>query len=288
MHGFTVFDNNAYKRLNASRLDRIIGAERSQGIVALASVAVLQELLARSRDTDADQRGRNRAAIRKLARHCGTLNGEKTVVNFIGHVESQVYLRVTGDRHPVNDVVFDRMGDAVRVITERSNDDPLDEMADLLSELEVGVASVESRYVASLEQASQTDMHPNQMHRNLDYAKSIIDRTATFYECTFSQQDIMQHLLDIAKLTSVGFFLRDSVVAEVRQKGGGYSQHANTVWDEEVVFATSMYTTISGKTLTLVTEESRLLEVGVSAGAAEHFVDIASYESQLGLERWQP
>ncbi len=58
MHGSVVFDNNAYKTGRTPTGSRgIIAAEREHGIVALASVAVLQEMLARVRDADVRLRG---------------------------------------------------------------------------------------------------------------------------------------------------------------------------------------------------------------------------------------
>ena len=90
-HGFVVFDNNVYKRIRPDRLERIVAAERDRGIVALASLVVVQELLGRVRDADPKKRGPNRAAMRKLGQHCRTTADGKTSINFLSPVDSQVY-----------------------------------------------------------------------------------------------------------------------------------------------------------------------------------------------------
>ncbi|MDP9203433.1 MAG: hypothetical protein M3P26_16100 [Gemmatimonadota bacterium] len=286
MHGYVVFDNNAYKRLSQERLDRIIAAERKHRIIPLANIAVLQELLARARDVGPEQRGRNRAAIRKLGQHCRSTRAGQTVLNFLGHLESQVYRLFTGVLEPGDAQIFDQLGEIVRVVTEAGNDDPLVSISKALDLFEQNVSTVEREYVACLKEAPKVDIQPNQMKRNLDYANSAVTRTQKFYQCRFSREDIMSRIIDLAKLTSIGFMLRNSVVEEIRTKGGGHGQHGNTVWDEEVVSSTSIYTTIAGKSVLLVTEEARLLAVAAQAKAADHVCDIATYEKMLGLPIW--
>jgi len=286
MHGYVIFDNNAYKRITGGRLDRIIAAERENNIIPLANIAVLQELLARARDVEPEQRGRNRAAIRKLGQHCRSTRNGRTVINFLGHLESQVYRLFTGEVAPGDTQLFDHLGDVVRVVTEAGNDDPLLAISEELDLFEQNVASIENEYVTRLKEAPRSDIQPNQMKRNLDYAHSAVARTQEFYRCRFSPEDIMLSMIDLAKLTSIGFMLRDSVVEEVRMKGGGHAQHRNTVWDEEVVSSTSIYTTVAGKSVLVVTEEVRLLAVAAQVKAADHVCDIATYEKMLGLPIW--
>lgn len=142
-HGFVVFDNNAYKGISSDRLERILVAERDHGIVPLASLVVLQELLARVRDADKQTRGRNRAAIRKLGQHCRTTHDDRTSINFLSPVDSQVYHLLAGGQHPSDAEMFDAFGDMVRAVTEASSDDPLSAISDDLDGIKKIVALVE-------------------------------------------------------------------------------------------------------------------------------------------------
>jgi len=78
------------------------------------------------------------------------------------------------------------------------------------------------------------------------------------------------------------------VIEEVRSKGGGHLQHLNTVWDEEILGSTSIYSTIRGRSIVLVTAEARLVDAAVRAGAADRVVDLDAYEKLLGLDPWPP
>ena len=287
-HGYVVFDNNAYKRMSSERLERIQAAEGEHGIIPLANVVVLQELLARVRDPDTPRRGPNRAAIRKLGRHCRSVQGDRPAVTFLSHVESQVYRFLSGRPHPSDHAWFDLLGDMVRVVSEADGDDPLEVIAEQLHEVERIVQRVESEYVERLRAAAAEAGEQNEMKRNLNYAARLASRTQKLYGEEFPPEVVIQRVMDIAKLSSIGFKLWDSVVAEVRSKGGGHAQHANTVWDEEVVSSTSMYTQIGGLSVLLVTEEARLIRAATSALAADRVSNLATYEASLGLSQWVP
>ena len=287
MHGYTVFDNNAYKRASVERIRRLAEAERSKRIVGLASVVVLQEMLARARDANMERRSVNRAAIRKLGLHCAVPRAGKTIVNFITHTDGQVFQLLRGFLHPSDSEMFEQLGELVGTVTEAQSDDSLAEISDRLAAIESTVTNVEAAYVAGLGRVWEYTAESNQMKRNLDYAAEIVRRTASYYGEDFAPTDVMPRIIEIAKSTSIGFALRDSVVAEVRAKRGGHGQHANTVWDEEVVSSTSMYTTVRGKTLLLVTEEERLLKAAAAAGASDRVCRLADYELRLGLPPWE-
>ena len=283
MHGYVVFDNNAYKKASANRLTRITKAERENGIIALASIAVLQEMLARVRDTDDKQRGRNRAAIWKLGQHCLAEREGQPVVNFVSHTDSQVYRLLSGTPHPDDKETFDRFGDMVRVVSQATPDDKLAEIAEELSAIEQAVATAESAYVARLDRAAKhDDAEANEMKRNLDYAARLTRRVEALYGHEFTPGHIVTKLVDIMRFTSVGFALQDSVIAEVRRSGGGHAQHKNTVWDEEIVSSTSMYTTINGKSLLVVTGEDRLIAAAAKAKAQDRLVNLAVHGDSFG------
>jgi hypothetical protein len=287
MHGYTVFDNNAYKRESPERIKRIVDAERASGTVALASVVILQEMLARVRDANSERRWVNRAAIRKVGIHCGAQHGGKTLVSFISHTDSQVYRLIRGRQHPGDRDMFEELGQVVGTVTEAGRDDTLGEIAGILDAVEATVAAVEAAYISGLQAVTANAFESNQMKRNLDYAAAVAARAAKHYGAEFAPTEVVLQMIEIAKAASIGFALRDSVVREVRAKNGGHGQHANTVWDEEVVSSTSMYTTIGGKSLLLVTEEARLLEAAVSAGASDRVCQLANYEAILGLPAWK-
>jgi hypothetical protein len=280
-----VFDNNAYKRIAPPRLAAIIAAERKRGVTALASMAVLQELLARVRDPVDEQRGRNRAAIRKMAQHCGVSDGGKTSINFLSHTDCQVYRLLTGVQHPDDAERFDAGADLVRVISEASADDPLLGISGSLDAVQETVDIVESGYVRDLQQIAEghAPTDSNLMKRNLEYAARIVQRTEAQYGVKFELPHAASVLVDVMKLTSIGFAVRDAVVAEIKAKKGGHGQHRNTVWDEEIVAATSMYTTIHSGTVFVVTEETRLLDAAASANASDRILNLVGYEKLLGL-----
>jgi hypothetical protein len=180
-HGFTVFDNNAYKHVQPARLARIVAAERERGIVALASVTVVQELLARAQHLDPKTRSPNRAAIRKLATHCGIQHEGRNSVRFMMHTDSQVYRLLTGEI-PAEDVgAFDRLQDLIRGVVEAGNDGPVDALAHALRLFETEVARVEAIYVAHLATAVDSPVDANLRRRNLDYANALIARAEKQY-----------------------------------------------------------------------------------------------------------
>jgi hypothetical protein len=280
-----VFDNNAYKRLSRARLARIIEAEKARGITALASMAVLQELLARTRDSDSDQRIMNRAAVRKMSEHCRATRGGKIVINFISHTDCQVHRLLTGHEHPNDADLFDRAGELVRVVSQTNADDPLVEIAEDLKAIEQHVARVQAGYVADLEKIAKEKSagEPNPIKRNLEYAAGIVRRTEAQYGVRFDDEQVTTVLVEVMKFTSIAFTVRGDVQSAVKRKGGGHGQHHNTVWDEEIVAATSIYTTINGNSVLVVTEEDLLIEAAAKAGAGDRIIRIAAYESHLGL-----
>ncbi len=286
VHGFTVFDNNAYKAVRPDRLTRIAEAERREEIIPLASLVVLQELLARVRSRNPRERGQNRSAVRKLGVHCLIRTPGPTHINFLSPVDSQVQRLLSGERHPRDAEILDAFDDMVRVVTDADADEPLPEIADDLIAIEAGVAKVESEYIGELKLAAASAVQPNQMKRNLEYAARIARRAYDSYSIRFSPVEIVENIIDIAKITSVGFALRDAIVEEIHAKGGGHAQHGNSVWDEEVVSSTSSYTTINEKTVILVTEEKRLLVAASLADASDRVCDVAAYEKLLGLPLW--
>lgn len=286
MHGFTAFDNNAYKGVGPDRLDRIAEAERRERIVPLASLVVLQEMLARVRSSNPRGRGQNRSAIRKLGVHCRAHTASQPRINFLSPVDSQVQRLLSAKEHPRDANMFDTFGDMVRVITEADADEPLPEIADELTAIEALVARVEREYVDELKLAAAADVQPNQMKRNLEYAARIALRAQACYGTRFPPVEIVGKIIDMAKITSVGFALRDAIIEEIRAKRGGHAKYGNSVWDEEVVSSTSSYTTIKGKTVVLVTEEKRLLIAAEVAKASDRVCDIAAYETSLGLLAW--
>lgn len=283
MHGYVVFDNNAYQATGSERLDRIMAAERAQGVHAMANLTVLQEMLAQARQPKVRDRGRDRSGIKKLGRHCRVEHEYRVEVRFITHVEGQVYRALAGEQHPRDGEMFDAFADMVRVVSHAESDDPLDEIADDLTQIEELVTRQEASYVEHLAALIDVPKDPNPMRRNLDFATEIATRTQKMYGRAFSPMDILQRIIDIAKISSLAFALRDAVVAEVRAKRGGYAQHANTLWDEQVVCSTSTYSTLGGQSVLLVTEEPRLHDAAHTAGAADLVCSLADYERLLGL-----
>lgn len=284
-YGFVVFDNNAYKALGGARLDRIIGAERVKGVTPLANVVVTQELLARVRDADPEQRARNRAAIKKLGRHCKREAHDQVRVRFLTHTDGHIHLLVSGEQHTDDAALFDRLGQMIGVVTEAPEGDPLDEIWVDLDEIERTVRHVEAIYVGRLEASSRETAEPNEMKRALNYAATIAGRAQALYRRRFADEAVVQSILPVAKATEIAFALHDAVVAEIRTNGG-HAKHANTVWDEEVVSSTSIHTTIRGRSLLLVTEENRLLDAARVAKAQDRVCKLATYEESLGLDPW--
>jgi hypothetical protein len=283
MHGHVVFDNNAYKAVDVTRLQRIMGAERKHGIAPLANVIVLQELLARVRNADPKVRKRNRAAIYKLGLHCRVTSGDRTDIMFLSHIESQVYRLLAMQPHPTDREMFNELGDMVRVVTEAGGEDvPLAELAEVLERIEQTVEKAEADYLVRLEVEVAAPGQPNKIKRNLNYAARVAARTQGLYGARFSDQQIVGRLIPIMQFTSVGFALQDAVVSEVRARGS-HRQHANTVWDIEIVSSTSMDTSVAGRSVLLVTQESRLIKAAEVAGARDRVCGLAEYETLLGI-----
>lgn len=282
MHGCVVFDNNAYKRVSKPRMQRIIAAERNHDIRPLANVFVVQELLARVRDPNAETRGPNRAAVCKLAEHCRiTVNG-KTLINFLSPTDTQFYHMVTGGPHPSDQAMFDELGDTIRVVVESERDDPLAAIAEILDVIERTVSGAEAEYVERLRIEALGVGNPNQMKRNFAFAEGIASRCQQAYGQSFPVEAITPHIIDLMKVTHLRFTLRDRVVAEVRRKGG-HGQHRNTIWDEEIVSSTSAYSFIGGKSIHVVTTEEQLV---AAAGCSARVSRVTEYEEILGLPAW--
>ncbi len=286
MHGYVIFDNNAYKRIGLAHLDRIRAAEQGCGVVALANVAVVQEMLARVRHTNHERRGMNRAALKKLVRHCSTVTGEQVELHFVTHLDGQVYQKVTGEAAPGDDEMFASFRELCRVVAEAERDSPLSEIADQLDEIERHVEYKEREYVSSIEMAGKAVVESSQVKRNLEYANRLVIRALSLYGRTISPERLITAIIPVAQVSSITFALRDGVVDEVRSKGGGQLQHRNTVWDEEIVASTSLYSTIRGKSIVLVTTEGRLVAAAIRAGAGDRVVDVDAYEELLGLDPW--
>jgi hypothetical protein len=289
MPGYTVFDNNAYKRVHPERLERLIAAERDHAIVPMANVIVLQEMLARVRDPDLRVRGRNRAAIRKMGQHCRAIRVDGGVsINFLAPTDSQVYQLLAGKAHPHDREMCDTFAEMIRVVSAAGADSKLLDIADDLARIEAMVAHIEAEYVARLRAAATATAEPQRTKRNLAYANIIALRAGRLYGRRFTAEEIIADLriIQIAKLTEIGFTLQDSIIAEVRRNGGGHDQHANSAWDEEVVSSTSIYARVNGRPVRLVTEEKRLLAAAESAKAAGRVCDVAAYEAFLGLPPW--
>jgi hypothetical protein len=288
MHGYTVFDNNAYKSISRTRLEKIKAAAQSHGITALAHLVVVQEMLARVRHADVERRGQNRAGLKKLVMHCATVSEGQTNLRFVTHLDGQVYRRITGQSPPGDDEQFANFRELVRVVNESERDAPFTEIAEHLEEIEQHVERKEREYIANLEGAPTAVVEPNQMKRNLDFALSLAFSALKRYGVTMPIERLMHSIIPIAQASSITFALRDSVVEEVRRKRGGHQQHANTVWDEQIVAATSIYSTIRGKTTVLVTTEARLVAAAARAEASDLVIDVEAYERRLGLDPWRP
>ncbi len=286
MHGYVIFDNNAYKRIGLARLERIRAAEQGSGVVALANVAVIQEMLARVRHTNPERRGMNRAALKKLVRHCSTVTAEQIELHFVTHLDGQVYRKVTGESAPGDHEMFASFRELCRVVAGAERDSPLGEIADQLDEIERHVESKEREYVSSIETAAKAVVESNQMKRNLEYANRLVIRALSLYGRTISPERLITAIIPVAQVSSITFALRDGVIEEVRSKSGGQWRHRNTVWDEKIVASTSLYSTIRGKAIVLVTTEARLVEAAVRAGAGDRVVDVDGYEDVLGLDPW--
>jgi hypothetical protein len=285
MSRFVVFDYNAYKRLDRRRFERMREREIALGHRALALTAVGQELLARVRDGDDEVRGRNRAAIKKLAAHCrGERNGQ-TILNFLTHTDGQLHRLYTGQVDPRDAGVMENMGAMIGAIVDGVHDDPLLDHADYLAMVETNVANVEAGFVRQLEQIAkqQAQPEPNKMRRNFDYAARRIEISEHLYGKSYgAPQDKVARIIEVAKLTSLGFALSDHVAETVRTKRGGFGQHANTVWDVEVISATSIDATIEGRQIVVVTCEEMLLQVAADENAGDRVMSIESYESLIG------
>jgi hypothetical protein len=289
MHGYVVFDNNAYKRTGRARLERIQDAERSQGIVALANAAVVQEMLARVRDANEEVRGRNRAALKKLVSHCSTVSGEQTELHFVTHLAGQIYRRVTGENAPGDEELFATFRELCRVVVQAEHDAPLTKIADHLDAIERHVEEKQRQYVSNLKHAPTAVHESNPMVRNLEFAKHLAVSALLAYGRPIPPpKQLMRAIIPIAQVSSITFALRDAVIQEVRAKGGGHEQHDNTVWDEEIVASTSLYSKIRGKTVVLVTTEPRLVRAAVQASAGDRVIGVEVYEESLGLDQWPP
>lgn len=282
-----LFDNNAYKRVSAERLAGIIEREREIGVTALASVAVAQELLARVRDPDARIRGRNRAAARKLTKHCRGERAGQPIVSFLTHVEGQVYHLFVGHPHELDAGVFEELGAMLGAVAESAEGDSLNSHDAYLKVIETNVAAVEQRYVTRLEDLAQNErpLEVNRMRRNLDYAEEIVRVSERLYGVSYGDGPaIVARILDVAKLTTLGFAVSDHVARTVREKGGGCARHGNTAWDVEIVSATSIYSSIDGRRIVVVTEENMLLDVAAAEGLQDRVMSLDSYWRLIGLE----
>jgi hypothetical protein len=71
----TVFDANVYLGVSPSRLSEISEREASAGVLALASVWTCLEPLAKCMSEDQGEAGRRFAALQKIVRHAGNIDG---------------------------------------------------------------------------------------------------------------------------------------------------------------------------------------------------------------------
>jgi hypothetical protein len=281
-----VFDNNAYKDAGPDRIAEIVEREKQLGVTALASVAVVQELLARVRDPNERERGRNRAAVRKLASHCRADRDGRPIINFVSHTECQIFRLFMGHSHSTDAGVFDDLGAMIGAVVESDRDDPLKPHNNYLGMIEANVAKVEHGYVEQLKSlaAEEVPLDQSRMRRNLDYAEKVIRVSEQLYGVSYGDGPaIVQRIMDVAKLTSLGFALSDHVATTVKERRGGFAQHKNTAWDVEIVSATSIYTTINGEPIVVVTHENMLLEVAAKEGLEERVMNLESYERLLGI-----
>lgn len=279
--GFVVFDNNAYQAVSPERLGRIRSAEAERGIQPMANLTVVQELLARVRQPIARDRGRDRAALRKLGEHCRVVREGRIEVRFLTHLEGQIFRLLTGTPHESDARGYNLFAELIRIASEAGSDGSLAEIGDDLDAIESLVSAREAEYVARLEQLSRLEGDPNSMRRNLEFAAEMARRAEVMYGQTFTAENVVQRVIDIAKISSVAFALRDGIVAEVRAKGGAFAQHANSVWDEQVVCSTSAYSAIAGKRVVLVTEETRLRVAAAQADSARLVCSLDDYESEI-------
>jgi len=181
MHGYAIFDNNVYKGTGRARLERIRAVEKRHGVVALANVVVVQEMLARVRHTDQERRGMNRAAVKKLVAHCSAATGEQVELHFVTHLDGQVNRILTGEDAPGNEEMFANFKELVRVVAESERDAPFTEIAEHLDEIEKHVDRKEREYVSNIEAAAIVVAEPDEMKRNLDYARYLAVRALALH-----------------------------------------------------------------------------------------------------------
>ncbi len=247
----------------------------------MANLTVVQELLARVRQQKPRDRGRDRAAIRKLGEHCRVIRNGRVEIRFLTHLEGQIYRLLAGAQHDSDAVGFNTFAELIRIVSEAESDTDLAEISVDLDAIETLVAAREAEYAAMLEQLMRQTGDPNQIRRNLEFAAEMAARTQAMYGRDFSAFEVVQRVMDIAKISSIAFALRDSIVREVREKGGAHAQHGNSVWDEQVVCSTSAYSAVEGKRVLLVTEESRLRLAAASAEASAFVCGLDEYETRV-------
>ncbi len=99
---------------------------------------------------------------------------------------------------------------------------------------------------------------------------------------TLPDTELIMRIRRSRSLHRSAFSLRDAVVEEIR-KHGGHAKHGNTIWDEEIVAATSLSSTLARESVALVTGEHRLSGAAAMAGAADRVYTLEAYEAALGL-----
>ena len=186
---------------------------------------------------------------------------------------------LTGVPHNSDADGFDTFAELIRIVSEAKADADLAEIRDDLAAIEALVAAREVEYVVKLEQLMRQEGEPNRMRRNLEFAAEMAARTQALYGRPFAPQDVVQRVIDIAKISTIAFALRDMIVGEVREKCGAFAQHGNSVWDEQVLCSTSTYSAVGGKRVLLVTEELRLRAAAAHAGAGDLVCSLRDYEA---------
>jgi hypothetical protein len=113
-----------------------------------------------------------------------------------------------------------------------------------------------------------------------------MQRIQALYRLELTSEQLMQHIFSVLKLTELAFLVFDDDLTKVRANPGTHGGRGNSLWDIEIVGATSVNSTIAGRQITVVTEERRLKRAAVDAGYGDLVMDVAGYEDRLGLDPW--
>lgn len=298
-----VYDANVYVGLSDVRLQALHRAERANGIVALATYAVVTELVAHLKSRSDSDFGRCWNALMRLARHCVRYDGKRLLIQFIADAEDQLCATLFHCTIPARKDQPEEYGELVQVIATastpeefESHRDFIDALADEVNRQEKDWADLVWRDLICRFAPDATNWHAIQSHPALRsqlvaylatptalraHAEAMVSRAAASVGVQVAPEE-REALIDAAiEAFAVPLSLFLTVLRRIIENGHDLSkpEHSNTLWDLQIAHCTSPVGRVDGSPIWLITTDAMMLDC--VAGTANNLLirRLADYES---------